>query len=68
MRRKGLRPLADGSGHNADGSTAPITAAQRGGSELRMAPAPPDARRRLQPNVVPICGGAESVRSVSGDG
>ena len=34
MHRKGLRPLADGSGHNADRSTAPIAAAQWGGSEL----------------------------------
>ena len=35
MHRKGLRPLADGSGHSADRSTAPITAARWGGSELR---------------------------------
>jgi hypothetical protein len=69
MYRKGIGLLAAGSGHNADRSAAPITAAQRSDSLAALGvSATPIPGVTCQPNVVPIGGGAKSVRSVSGDG
>jgi hypothetical protein len=69
MYRKGIGLPAAGSGHHADRSTAPITAAQRSDSVAALRrQRHPDPGVTYQPNVVPIGGGAKSVRSVSGGG